>query len=60
MEYIARRCGLELLICLFGDRRIDELSGRNRADECKVCERTGSLLDPESSLIGRKSSLFAF
>jgi hypothetical protein len=25
-----------------------------------VCERTGSLLDPESSLIGRKSSLFAF
>ena len=59
MEYIARHWGLELVICLFGDRRIDELLGRNRAGEC-MYERTGSLLDPESSLIGRKSSLFAF
>ena len=60
MEYIACRCELELLICLFGDRRIDELSGGIAPASAKVCERTGSLLDPESSLIGRKSSLFAF
>jgi hypothetical protein len=53
-----RAIGVELLICLFGDRRIDEVPGRNRVQRFARCASGASLLDPESSLIGPRNSLF--
>ena len=55
-----RVIGVELLICLFGDRRIDEVPGRNRVQRFARCASGASLLDSESCLIGPKNSLFSF
>ena len=55
-----RVIGVELMICLFGDRGLTKLREESPPAIAKVCERTASLLDPESSLIGPKNSLFGF
>jgi hypothetical protein len=50
--------GVELMICLFGDRGLTSFGEESRPAIAKVCERTLPCSTLKVSLIGAKNSLF--